>query len=409
MKKIIFFIVFIFVFSGILNAQETPYKNIAWSFINQPADTLHFFGDAVRDFDKVCKNLNQLILKGNKQLRVLHMGDSHIQADFFSGRIRELLQGFALGIQGSRGFIFPYNVAATNNPDNYKVKYTGKWTNNRNTQKQNGCDLGLAGISVTTTDSGASIQIILNNSSYPFQDFNKVKIFHNTGNSVFQVNLIENNIVAGTYNPLGYTYFTTDDHFDTLNLIFQKTDSLQTNFTLYGIELDNDDPGIIFSSVGINGAEVGSFLKCNLLEAQLKVLDPEWVIISLGTNEAYGKNFDKISFENHYNQLIQRIKTALPESFILLTTPADSYRKRRYPNPDMMVARKVIMDIAFQNGCAVWDLHDVMGGYKSIIKWQMAGLAAGDKIHFSKAGYSLQGDLLFNAFLKAYDQFIEKN
>jgi lysophospholipase L1-like esterase len=190
-------------------------------------------------------------------------------------------------------------------------------------------------------------------------------------------------------------------------LFFQKADSLQKNFTLYGIELDNDDPGVICSAVGINGAEISSFLKCNLLEAQLKILNPEWIIISLGTNDAYSKNFDKNSFENHYNQLIERIKHTLPNSFVLLTTPADSYRRKRYPNPDMMVAKQVIMDLANRNNCAVWDLHEVMGGYMSMKKWQIAGLAAGDKVHFSKAGYELQGDLLFNAFLKAYDRFID--
>jgi lysophospholipase L1-like esterase len=395
--------------SAAVYAQETPYKHIVYSFINQNADSLHFFGNAQNDFNNVCKNLNQLILKGKGQIRVLHIGDSHIQADFFSGRLRENLQRFALGIQGSRGFIFPYNVAATNNPDNYKVKYTGKWQHCRNIQNLNGCELGIAGISVTTTDSNASIQIILNNRNYPFQDFNKVKIFHNTGDTVFKVKLMEDKIINGEYNSLGYTSFTSDAHFDTLNLFFQKTDSLQKNFALYGIELDNDDPGIICSAVGVNGAEVSSFLKCSLLEAQLKILNPEWIIVSLGTNDAYGKNFDPVVFENHYQQLIQRIKHALPHSFILLTTPADSYRKKRYPNPDMMLAKRAILNIAGQNECAVWDLYQIMGGFMSMKKWQKLGLAANDRIHFSKAGYELQGDLLFNAFLKAYDRFIEKS
>ncbi len=409
MIKRLIFILFVSFFWGKVFSQETPYKYIAFPFVNQEADSLHFFGNAQADFNNVCKNLNQLILKGKGQIKMLHIGDSHIQADLFSGSLRASLQSFALGIQGSRGFIFPYNVAATNNPDNYKVKYSGKWQHCRNTQNMNGCELGIAGISVTTIDSTASIQIILNNRNYPHQDFNKVKIFHNLGDSVFQVKLMEDRVINGVFNSLGYTSFTTDDHFDTLNLFLQKTDSLQSSFALYGIELDNDDPGIIYSAVGVNGAETVSFLKCNLLEAQLKILDPEWVIISLGTNDAYGKNFDRISFENHYNQLIQKIKKALPHSFILLTTPADSYRKKRYPNPDMMVAKEVIMEIAHQNSCAVWDLHEVMGGYKSMKKWQLAGLAANDKVHFSKKGYELQGDLLFNAFLKAYDRFIEKN
>ncbi len=406
MKKIL--LLFIIIQLQNVYSQDTPYKNIAYQFINLNADSIHFFGNAQADFNNICKNLNQLILKGNTKLRVLHIGDSHIQADYFSGRLRENIQSFALGIQGSRGFIFPYNVAATNNPENYKVKYTGEWQNCKNVQNKNECELGIAGISVTTLDSNASIQIILNNKNYPHQDFNKVKIFHNLGDSVYRVKLAENRIIDGSRNSLGYTSFTTDSYFDTLNLFLQKTDSLQTNFTLYGIELDNDDPGIIYSSVGVNGAEVSSFLKCNLLEPQLKILNPEWIIISLGTNDAYSKDFDKKIFENNYNQLIKRIKNVLPGSFILLTTPADSYRRRRYPNPDMMIAKQVVIDIAKQNNSAVWDLYEVMGAYKSIRKWYSAGLAARDKIHFSKTGYVLQGDLLFNAFLKAYDDFIEK-
>jgi lysophospholipase L1-like esterase len=269
------------------------------------------------------------------------------------------------------------------------------------------CELGIAGISVTTSDSASSIQIILNNKNYPHQDFNKVKIFHNTGDSVYQVKLLENQMIDGKSDDLGFTTFTTTAHFDTLNLFLQKTDSLQHNFTLYGIELDNDDPGVIYSAVGVNGAEINSFLKCSLLESQLKILNPDWIIISLGTNDAYGKNFDGLIFENNYNQLIKRIKNALPRSFILLTTPADSYRKKRYPNPDMTLAKNIILHIAKKNDCAAWDLYEIMGGFKSMKLWQNAGLSASDKVHCSKAGYVLQGDLLFNAILKAYDKFID--
>jgi len=36
-------------------------------------------------------------------------------------------------------------------------------------------------------------------------------------------------------------------------------------------------------------------------------------------------------------------------------------------------------------------------------------LAARDRIHLTQKGYTLQGDLFFNAFLKAYDEHIEAN
>ena len=48
-----------------------------------------------------------------------------------------------------------------------------------------------------------------------------------------------------------------------------------------------------------------------------------------------------------------------------------------------------------------------MGGLNSVTLWYKAGLTARDKLHFSRHGYFLQADLMFNAFLKSYDQYTE--
>lgn len=406
MKKLVLINLFI-LFGLHCFSQDTPYKYINYTFVNQQFNKIQFFGSSETRFNEICKDLNQLITKGDGQIKILQIGDSHIQADYFSGQMRENLQSFALGIKGSRGFVFPYNVAQTNNPENYKVKYTGKWEHSRNITEKSNCELGIAGISVTTSDTNSSIKIILNNHNYSHQDFNKIRIYHSIGDSVFNIKLFEDELIDGVINRLGFSEFSTDNHFDTLDIILQKTDSLQKQFTLYGIELNNDDPGIIYSAVGINGAETSSFLKCNLLENQLQILDPKWIIISLGTNDAYGTGFDSNVFEINLSKLIERIQKALPEVFILLTTPPDSYRRKRYPNPNMAKAKEVINRIAAAKNCAVWNLYDIMGGFTSMKKWLNAGLAAGDRIHFSRAGYNLQGDLLFNAFLNAYDDFID--
>jgi hypothetical protein len=66
-----------------------------------------------------------------------------------------------------------------------------------------------------------------------------------------------------------------------------------------------------------------------------------------------------------------------------------------------------MIKLAKKYHCAVWDLHTIMGGLNSIVYWNLLGLAKKDKIHFTNQGYVLLGDLFFNAFLKAYDNFIE--
>jgi len=49
-----------------------------------------------------------------------------------------------------------------------------------------------------------------------------------------------------------------------------------------------------------------------------------------------------------------------------------------------------------------------MGGEGSINNWHYYGLAHTDYLHYSRKGYEYQGKLLFNAFLKAYDDYLAK-
>ena len=58
---------------------------------------------------------------------------------------------------------------------------------------------------------------------------------------------------------------------------------------------------------------------------------------------------------------------------------------------------------------AVWDQFDIMGGLRSMQKWQNEGLAQRDKVHFTKDGYILIGDLLFNALIERYIEHIDFN
>ncbi|MCK4662219.1 MAG: hypothetical protein KAT68_05100 [Bacteroidales bacterium] len=407
------YLILIFVFIQIIDnssvAQDNPYEISYYNFIRYDDNHFKFFNDSL-DFMSLFKSFNDLILKGDGTINVVHIGDSHIQADYYSGRIRQRLQTFFQGGLGGRGFIFPYTVANTNNPSNYKIKYTGNWIPCRNVENDKNCDLGLSGISVTSYDSIASIAIILNDNDYPKYDFNKVKIFHPVKNNEFSV-IIDKYLEKKSVllnDSLGYTMFLLENYIDTLFLKFIKTDSLQNEFVLHGISLETDDPGVVYHSIGVNGAKAESYLRCNLFSQHLKALEPDWIIISLGTNDAYHENFDEKVFEEHYETLIKKIKSAAQGKPLLLTVPGDSYRFRKYLNKDMIKVKEVIYKLAEKYNCGIWDFYSVMGGLNSIVLWDRNGLAGKDKLHFSKEGYLLQGDLFFNAFLKKYDEYIDQ-
>ena len=60
-------------------------------------------------------------------------------------------------------------------------------------------------------------------------------------------------------------------------------------------------------------------------------------------------------------------------------------------------------------GAAVWDQFDVMGGLRSMQDWEKAGWAQKDKVHFTREGYRLMGDLLYNALIESYMQHVKQN
>ncbi len=55
----------------------------------------------------------------------------------------------------------------------------------------------------------------------------------------------------------------------------------------------------------------------------------------------------------------------------------------------------------------MWDMFNVMGGLGSIKTWQNNNFAKRDKIHLTKEGYILIGDLMFSAIIKEYDKHLK--
>jgi hypothetical protein len=211
---------------------------------------------------------------------------------------------------------------------------------------------------------------------------------------------------AKVNSALGYTEYVLNKYTDELILKFIKSDSLQNHFTIYGISFENDDPGVVYNTIGVNGAKLSSYLRCDLFNKHLTVLDPDLIIISLGTNDGYTRNFSTELFKEEYLELLKLTREAAPYAAILLTVPNDSYLYRRYINRNTEKMRSVIFDLARENNYAVWDFYTIMGGLNSSYVWNLNGLMNRDKIHFNKAGYIFKGDLFFNAFLKAYENHI---
>lgn len=386
--------------------QPGPYAVEEFPFVRYDLNQLQFPG-VKTDFEHLFGRMDELMFQGKGQINVVHIGGSHIQADMWSDRMRQRLQTFYPGNRGSRGILFPFRMAKTNNPYNYKAEWTGSWDGCRCTQWKRDCVLGMTGISVTTRDTASTMRMYFRGEDYPQYAFNRVRVLHDTGDSAFEVDLLSDAVTSKISFPeKGYTIFELGHHLTEVTLEFKKRAPGQDHFTLFGIGLESDDPGFVYHSVGVNGAATRSYLRCSRFAEDLESVRPDLVVFSIGINDANGPNFDPKRFVRNYDELVARVKSSNPDAAILFTTNNDSYYKRRYPNKNAEMVRDAMLELGQKHGAAVWDMYGVMGGLGSIQKWVKAGLANSDKIHLLKPGYIHVADLMFNALLGAYDEHL---
>lgn len=397
---------------------QTPFKQIpSTPNFNIENTYLHFPSGDSTALNEFFNFLDNYILKGEEaKFTILHMGGSHIQAGIFSNRMRSNLLSLCPNFISARGLIFPFSAAKTNNPISFKTTYTGKWDYAKNTQRDPKYPLGLAGMCISPEDSNATLKIAMRNNDSISFDFSTIRLLgYCDSNWIFPTLLYNDTIlVNGVFDSLTSSYtFEVDQHIDSFMLVFNSiADTLWENFYLRGFVLDNHLSGLSYVDIGVNGASVPSYLRCEFLENDLKFIQPDLCIFSIGINDASGVDFDTAIFIDNYKQLITKIRTVVPNCQVLFTTNNDSYRRvsRRYQNnTNGLLAQQAFYSLATYYNTAVFDWFAYMGGLKSMADWEKQDLAKRDKVHFTTAGYNIWGDALYNAILEEYVKHLKKN
>lgn len=389
-----------------LSAQENPYlyQVNQYNFIRYDLNELHHFGN-----DKYSAGFNdkleKLIRTGEGRINVVQIGGSHIQAGTFSGQIRSRLQLMNGEINAGWGFMFPYRIARTNSPFGYYIRYSGDWQSCRNVETRKTCKLGVGGISATTTSQKAELTILLEPENVLDYSFNKIRVFYENKDSNYTVS-VDSVLIKNFVQTSEYFDIELNTHVDSLNLVLHKKEGSEGRFTLYGISTESAPNGFLYHSIGVNGAHVPAFLRCDLFEEQLALLKPDLVILGLGINDAYGRRFSQSDFESNYGLLISRIRKAAPETAIIFTTNNDSYLYRRYVNKNGEKVQQSMLRMAEEYNTGVWNMYEVMGGLNSVVLWEKNSLVQRDKIHFTREGYLILGDLFFNALMTNFENYV---
>ncbi|HRB38627.1 MAG TPA: hypothetical protein PK134_06985, partial [Bacteroidia bacterium] len=210
-------------------------------FVEYKMSLLKFLKPDAIDIEQkeALKNFYSKLLQSRadgKKVSIVHIGDSHLQAGYFSGMVRRGLQQ-RYGNAG-RGIVFPYKLARSNGPHDYVSFSQNSWKGNRNVITQDSLSTGITGFSVTTNDSSPSVGISLRNNEGIDYRFNRVQVFYKPDSTFMTAS--DSLAIIETVNPIklatGINEFRFSDYLSNCKINI----SSDTTYTLFGLNLLND-------------------------------------------------------------------------------------------------------------------------------------------------------------------------
>ena len=190
----------------------------------------------------------------------------------------------------------------------------------------------------------------------------------------------------------------------------KAVENIPVTYQTSGIARETGSNGVVYHILGVNGAPCQSFSTPEHIR-QIADLHPDLVILSFGTNEAHGRRYNASEHTAAMNYLIEELKASCPDVAFLMTTPPGAYvrngRRGKIINPRTPLVVENELKFAREHGIAIWDMYDIVGGkQRACLNWNAANMYQRDKIHFTHEGYTLQGLLLHEAFIKAYNHYV---
>lgn len=348
---------------------------------------------AIKHFQE---SLNQT---GKLKVSIMHMGDSHIQSEIPTGVARQLLQQ-KYG-DGGRGLVFPYSAAKTYSSIHYSSKHEGSWQYAKTLKVPPSIPLGIMGMSVKTEDSTASLTYTFN-SKFP-STYKTLKIYCNIDSLSYDVNIETDGMVypveinaARLPKNLPYVLVNVQSLSNVIILKCTKTAKSQNQFLFYGLEISsNEDKGIVYHSAGVGGSRFKGLLHIEKFNSHLKTINPDLVILDLGTNDFLYDDSIKSNLRAEIVEIITNVRVATPLASVLLCSTQDLYYKQKNIESCEKFST-MLQGIAKELDCALWDWFWISGGPKVLKNWQAEGLARTDLIHLTNSGYKVKGKLLYD-------------
>jgi lysophospholipase L1-like esterase len=362
---------------------------------------------------------------------ILHIGDSHIAADRFSGSLREQFQS-RFGDAG-RGLLTPGLYLARG----VKFDRGGKWKVALSTGDASG-PFGVTGAKLTANTRDAWVRLTAQDQNFAWSE---ITLDSGPQNGTVLISLDGEIKEASTRDPEGsWRNFRMQRSAREL-MVRPKGDG---PVTIHSISIGTDKPGVRYINLGLPGATALTPLSWDrdYLEADLKRLAPNLIVFSYGTGESFNDQLDLNDYEAKASAAISRMRRAAPKASLLVIGPPDiaqmpkfaarsgrasdvcralspaeraDYAKRLdagdprlarwHPPINLEAVRATLRRLAAAHNALFWDWSKPMGGACGIHAWvhSKPPLAANDHVHLTEEGSKRSARLLFRELMSAYD------
>ncbi len=184
--------------------------------------------------------------------------------------------------------------------------------------------------------------------------------------------------------------------------------------TLFGAEFHRGARGVLYDSLGLNGATtsvVARVLQPALWKEELERAAPQLVVINYGSNESSFGSFVHKQYAAELRLAIERVRRLDPDAAILIMSPMDRGERSGLDEiqtmstiPDIVAIQR---QVAAETHCAFFDTYDAMGGDGTMARWYAASprLVTADLLHPTPQGAAIVGGLFVEQLGLGYNRW----
>jgi lysophospholipase L1-like esterase len=183
---------------------------------------------------------------------------------------------------------------------------------------------------------------------------------------------------------------------------------------LFGADFRRGSSGLLYDSLGLNGATVtvlGRVLRPVLWKQELDRAQPALVIVNYGSNESSFGAFVHKQYAGELRLAIQRLRQVAPGVPILVMSPMDRGERSGLNEIRTMSTIPEIVGIqraaAAETHCAFFDTYDAMGGDGTMSRWYTASprLVTADFLHPTPQGATIVASLFVEQLGLGYNRW----